>query len=197
MARDEPGGNPVTGQVVPGMEAARVWSAAFTRNVGRRPPIPRARPGRGGRARGSAPGGRNRKALSTVAASAGGPARSSGEALVIGAERRGRLIYWFVRTSNRASPGRRRVSRSGPEGKPFQIPKQLVWEAYRRVRANKGAAGVDGESIAGLESGLRDNLCKIWNRMTSGTYFPPPVMAVEIPKSGGGARTLGVPTEAA
>jgi len=155
-----------------------------------------ARPGRGGRARGSAPGGRNRKALSTVAASAGGPARSSGEALVIGAERRGRLIYWFVRTSNRASPGRRRVSRSGPEGKPFQIPKQLVWEAYRRVKANKGAAGVDGESIADFESGLRGNLYKIWNRMSSGTYFPPPVMAVEIPKSGGGARTLGVPTVA-
>ena len=69
-------------------------------------------------------------------ASAGGPARSSGEAPVIGAGRRGRLIYWFVRTSNRVSPGRRRVSRSGPEGKPFQIPKQLVWEAYRRVKAN-------------------------------------------------------------
>jgi len=71
------------------MEAARVWSAAFTRNVGRRPLIPRARPGRGGRARGSAPGGRNRKALSTVAASAGGPARSSGEALVTGVDAKG------------------------------------------------------------------------------------------------------------
>ena len=89
------------------------------------------------------------------------------------------------------------MGRSGPEGKPFQIPKQLVWEAYRRVKANKGAAGVDGESIADFESGLRDNLYKIWNRMSSGTYFPPPVMAVEIPKSGGGTRTLGVPTEAA
>ena len=73
----------------------------FTRDVGRRPPTPRARPGRGGRARGSALSGRNREALSTVAAAAGGPARSSGEALVIGAEQRGRLIYWFVRTSNR------------------------------------------------------------------------------------------------
>jgi RNA-directed DNA polymerase len=86
------------------------------------------------------------------------------------------------------------VGRSGPEGKPFVIPKQLVWEAYRRVKANKGAAGVDGESIAGFESDLRGNLYKIWNRMSSGTYFPPPVMAVEIPKSGGGTRTLGVPT---
>ena len=89
------------------------------------------------------------------------------------------------------------MGRSGPEGKPFQIPRQLVWEAYRRVKANKGAAGVDGESIAGFEPDLRGNLYKIWNRMSSGTYFPPPVMAVEIPKSGGGTRTLGVPTEAA
>jgi RNA-directed DNA polymerase len=88
------------------------------------------------------------------------------------------------------------VGRSGPEGKPFQIPEQLVWEAYGRVKANKGAAGVDGESIAGFESDLRGNLYKIWNRMSSGTYFPPPVMAVEIPKSGGGTRTLGVPTVA-
>ena len=88
------------------------------------------------------------------------------------------------------------MGRSGPEGKPFQIPKQLVWEAYRRVKANKGAAGVDGESIADFESDLRGNLYKIWNRMSSGTYFPPPVMAVEIPKSGGGTRTLGVPTVA-
>jgi RNA-directed DNA polymerase len=92
--------------------------------------------------------------------------------------------------------GRRRVSRSGPEGKPFQIPKQLVWEAYRRVRANKGAAGVDGQSLAEFESDLRNNLYKIWNRMSSGTYFPPPVMAVEIPKAAGGTRVLGVPTVA-
>ena len=88
------------------------------------------------------------------------------------------------------------MSRSGPEGKPFQIPKQLVWEAYRRVRANKGAAGVDGQSLAEFESDLRNNLYKIWNRMSSGTYFPPPVMAVEIPKAAGGTRVLGVPTVA-
>src|SRR6185312_860121 len=110
--------------------------------------------------------------------------------------RRGRLIDWFVRTSNRVNPGRRRVSRSGPESKPFLIPKQLVWEAYRRVKANKGAAGVDEQSLGGFESGLRDNLYKIWNRMSSGTYFPPPVMAVEIPKASGGTRILGVPTVA-
>src|SRR6266568_2650595 len=93
--------------------------------------------------------------------------------------------------------GRRRVSKSGPEGKSFQIPRQLVWEAYRRVKANKGAAGVDGQSMADFEEDLRDNLYRIWNRMSSGTYFPPPVKAVEIPKpNGGGVRILGVPTVA-
>ena len=89
------------------------------------------------------------------------------------------------------------MSRSGPESKPFVIPKQLVWEAYRRVKANKGAAGADEQSLGEFESGLRDNLYKIWNRMSSGTYFPPPVMAVEIPKASGGTRILGVPTEPA
>jgi len=81
LLQDEPGGCPCIGQAVPGMEAARAWSAAFTRNVGRRTLILPAGPC-GREVRGSAPSGRNRKALSTVAASAGGPARSSGEALV-------------------------------------------------------------------------------------------------------------------
>jgi RNA-directed DNA polymerase len=73
----------------------------------------------------------------------------------------------------------------------------LVWEAYEKVKANKGAAGVDGESLTEFETDLRGNLYKIWNRMSSGTYFPPPVKAVAIPKSqGGGTRTLGVPTVA-
>ena len=89
------------------------------------------------------------------------------------------------------------MSKSGPEGKPFQIPKRLVWEAYKSVKANKGAAGVDGQSIEDFEKDLKDNLYKIWNRMSSGTYFPPPVRAVEIPKPhGGGTRILGVPTVA-
>jgi hypothetical protein len=90
-----------------------------------------------GVARGSAPGGGNREALST-----------------------GR---WGM---------------SEPQDKPCEIPKRLVWEAYERVEANKGAAGVDRQSIDYFESDLRDNLYKIWNRMSSGTYFPPPVMAV-------------------
>ncbi len=87
------------------------------------------------------------------------------------------------------------MGRSGPDGKPFQIPKQLVWEAYQQVKANKGAAGVDRQSIEDFEKDLRNNLYKIWNRMSSGTYSPPPVRAVEIPKPhGGGTRMLGIPT---
>ena len=89
------------------------------------------------------------------------------------------------------------MGRSGSVDKSFAIPKQLVWEAYERVRANKGAAGVDGQSIVEVESDLRKSLYKIWNRMSSGTYFPPAVRAVEIPKPhGGGTRILGIPTVA-
>ena len=70
-----------------------------------------------------------------------------------------------------------------------------MWEAYKRVKANKGAAGVDGQSIEDFEADLKNNLYRIWNRMSSGTYFPPPVRAVEIPKPhGGGTRMLGIPT---
>jgi len=67
------------------------------------------------------------------------------------------------------------VGKSGPDGKSFSIPKQLVWEAYQQVKANRGAAGVDRQSIEDFEKDLRNNLYKIWNRMSSGTYFPPPV----------------------
>jgi RNA-directed DNA polymerase len=90
------------------------------------------------------------------------------------------------------------VGRPGQADKPFVISKQLVWEAYKRVKDNEGAAGVDRQSIAGFEADLQDNLYKIWNRMSSGTYFPPAVLAVEIPKTGSGAgtRVLGVPTVA-
>ena len=80
--------------------------------------------------------------------------------------------------------------------KPFDISKRLVWEAYRKVAANKGAAGVDGQSIAKFEQDLQGNLFKLWNRLSSGSYFPPPVRAVEIPKKAGGIRMLGVPTVA-
>jgi RNA-directed DNA polymerase len=89
------------------------------------------------------------------------------------------------------------VSESRPQNKPFAISKWVVWSAYEKVKANQGAAGVDGESIQAFEENLQDNLYKLWNRMSSGTYFPPPVPGVEIPKKQGGRRTLGVPTEAA
>jgi len=80
-------------------------------------------------------------------------------------------------------------------GKPYDISKQEVWQAYLKVAANKGAAGVDMVGLEEFESDLKSNLYKIWNRMSSGSYFPPPVRAVEIPKShGAGTRMLGVPT---
>jgi group II intron reverse transcriptase/maturase len=80
--------------------------------------------------------------------------------------------------------------------KPFNIDKNLVYEAYKAVKSNGGAAGVDGQTIEQFESDLKSNLYKIWNRMSSGSYFPPPVRAVSIPKKSGGQRILGVPTVA-
>jgi group II intron reverse transcriptase/maturase len=81
-------------------------------------------------------------------------------------------------------------------GKPFDIEKKRVYEAYKAVKSNGGAAGVDGQTIEQFEADLKNNLYKIWNRMSSGTYFPPPVRAVPIPKKTGGQRILGVPTVA-
>jgi RNA-directed DNA polymerase len=89
----------------------------------------------------------------------------------------------------------RRSVAGGPlDGKPFAVTGYEVWLAWEQVRENKGAPGVDGQSIAAFEERLEDNLYRVWNRMSSGTWFPPPVKAVEIPKAGGGTRTLGVPT---
>jgi RNA-directed DNA polymerase len=87
------------------------------------------------------------------------------------------------------------VSVPRPKGKSFDISKWNVWEAYQKVKANDGAAGVDGESIEEFERDLKGNLYKLWNRLSSGSYFPSPVRAVEIPKAHGqGVRILGVPT---
>jgi group II intron reverse transcriptase/maturase len=80
--------------------------------------------------------------------------------------------------------------------KPFMIEKRQVYEAYKAVKSNQGAAGVDSQTIEQFEADLKGNLYKIWNRMSSGTYFPPPVRAVPIPKKSGGERILGVPTVA-
>ena len=74
------------------------------------------------------------------------------------------------------------------EAKPFCISKKEVWEAYKRVKANKGAAGVDDQSIEDFEKKLKKNLYKIWNRMSSGSYFPPPVRTVKITKKNGGSE---------
>lgn len=81
------------------------------------------------------------------------------------------------------------------EAKSFDISKQTVWRAYKRVKENKGSAGVDAVSLEAFEKDLKGNLYKIWNRMSSGSYFPPPVRTVLIPKAGG-KRTLGIPTVA-
>ena len=84
---------------------------------------------------------------------------------------------------------------SGP--KSFEMSRHTVYEAYRRVKADKGAAGVDGQSIGQFGQDLKGNLYKLWNRMSSGCYFPPPVRMVELPKPGGkGVRVLGVPSVA-
>ena len=80
--------------------------------------------------------------------------------------------------------------------KSYDISKHVVVEAFQRVKANKGAAGIDDESLEAFEANLKNNLYKIWNRMSSGSYFPPAVKAVEIPKKSGGKRILGVPTVA-
>lgn len=78
--------------------------------------------------------------------------------------------------------------------KPYDIPKSLVWEAYRSVKANKGSSGVDQETIERFEKRLKDNLYQVWNRLSSGSYFPPPVKGIPIPKKSGGIRLLGIPT---
>jgi RNA-directed DNA polymerase len=94
--------------------------------------------------------------------------------------------------------GRNRVGEQKPAAKPFDISRQEVWDAWLKVKANKGAPGVDAQSVEDFEAGLKGNLYRIWNRMSSGSYFPPPVRAVEIPKAHGtGTRILGVPTAAA
>jgi RNA-directed DNA polymerase len=81
-----------------------------------------------------------------------------------------------------------------PEAKPYCISRKLVMRAWQLVRANRGAAGVDRESLSMFEKDLKGNLYKIWNRMSSGSYIPPPVRLVEMPKGNGKLRPLGIPT---
>ena len=101
----------------------------------------------------------------------------------------------LFRSTGANAPGGSEKNMPKPEGKPFEIPKLMVWEAWRQVKANKGAPGVDGQALDEFEADLKNQLYRIWNRMSSGSYFPPPVRAVEVPKPhGDGVRLLGVPT---
>lgn len=104
-------------------------------------------------------------------------------------ERRGCVIRFYQGVNRR---GEELVSKT----KPLAISKRAVWEAYRQVKENRGAAGVDRQSLEDVEQDLANNLYKLWNRLASGSYFPPPVLAVEIPKAQGGMRRLGIPTVA-
>ena len=108
----------------------------------------------------------------------------------MGIERRGCIVRLSSERSTK--DGRNLLGKA----KPFSISKREVWEAFKRVKSNQGAAGVDDQSIEGFEEDLGNNLYKLWNRMSSGSYFPPPVRRVEIPKDNGATRPLGIPTVA-
>ena len=138
-------------------------------------------------AKGEITSGSNREDQSTDAGRRGGAARSRNEGSVMELDRRGCVVQpkpWANR--QREEPV--------DEAKPFNIPKRVVWKAFKRVKANRGAAGVHKQSIAGFEADLSNHLYKLWNRMCSGSYFPPPVRRVEIPKADGGMRPLGIAT---
>jgi RNA-directed DNA polymerase len=133
--------------------------------------------------------GRSPEGESTDAGHRGGTARSSDETPVMGVERRGCVVQGYLLINQEWEESVSIV-------KPYEISKKLVWEAWKRIKANKGASGVDSQTIQDFEEDLKNNLYKIWNRMSSGSYFPPPVRRVEIPKDGGGRRPLGIPTVA-
>lgn len=125
----------------------------------------------------------------TDAGHRGGAARSSVEASVMDVEQRSRIVTPAPLAN---------LAREEPKiaGRLFDVSKQEVWEAFKKVKANRGSAGIDGKSIEDFEARVGDNLYKIWIRLRSGSYFPPAVKAVEIPKSRGGMRVLGIPTVA-
>jgi hypothetical protein len=161
------------------LEGGVTLDQALSRNMGTcRPDV-----------KGASRAGDPRQTLSTEAGHRGRTARSRDEGAVMALDRRGcgvQSCRWP--TSN----GRSHLNRA----KPFDIPKREVWEAFKRVKANQGAAGVDGQSIEEFESQLTGNLYKLWNRLSSGSYLPPPVRRVDIPKANGGTRPLGIPTVA-
>ena len=131
---------------------------------------------------------RPHKRESTEAGHRGGTPRSSDE---VGESRRSEGGV----CSEVTSVGPTRKGRSlKDEAKPFCISRWEVWEAYVKVKSNQGAAGLDGQTIEEFERDLKKNLYRIWNRMSSGSLFPPPVRTVKIPKANGGERKLGIPT---
>lgn len=139
--------------------------------------------------KGTVIGGSTAKTYSTDACVGGGLLRSSDEIPVMGMERRGQLIDSELKSTTK------QVGMMQNQGtKSYEIDKRLIFDAYQRVRKNKGSAGIDNVGIEEYDNTLSANLYKLWNRMSSGSYFPKSVKLVEIPKSGGGFRSLGVPT---
>ena len=128
--------------------------------------------------------------LNTDALFDGGLSCSSEEASVMGVERRTEVIQLELPLSTSGNRGRNKVA----SAKEIPITKQMVWEAYKKVRSNKGSAGVDNQTLEQYEERKSDNLYVLWNRLASGSYFPPAVLEVEIPKDDGTKRKLGIPT---
>src|SRR4030081_2023314 len=131
--------------------------------------------------------GSNREGESTDAEHRDGAVRSSDEGPVMGLERRGCVVQPRLQANWQREEPVDKV-------KPLDIPKREVWEAFKRVKANQGAAGVDGQSIAKFEANLSGNLYKLWNRLSSGSYFSPPVRRGDISKADCGRPALGIPT---
>ena len=143
------------------------------------------------RCKGRRPSGKIRKDQSTNAGHRDGAVRSRDEGAVMALDRRDCVVQPRPEPTGN---GRSSVD----EAKPFDIPKREIWEAFKKVKANQGAAGVDGQSVADFEADLSDNLYKLWNRMSSGSYMPPPVRRIDIPKGDSKTETrpLGIPTVA-
>jgi len=140
--------------------------------------------------KGKAQAGQTLARLNTDALYDGGLSRSSEEASVMGVERRTEVIQLKLPLSTSSNRGRSKDAST----KEIPITKEMVWEAYKKVRSNRGAAGIDNQTINLYEERLSDNLYKLWNRMSSGSYFPRAVLEVEIPKDDGRRRKLGIPT---
>jgi RNA-directed DNA polymerase len=141
-------------------------------------------------AKGKAQAGQTPVRLKTDTLYDGGLSRSSDESTVMGEERRAGIIQLGLSLTTLSKQGRD----NGATTKSVPITKQMVWEAYKKVRKKKGAAGIDRETIIMYEERLEDNLYILWNRMSSGCYFPTSVLEVEIPKDDGRWRKLGIPT---